>query len=314
MKKMIIVLIGVLLLSCLLIYVLIPTVIIIRKSISIENNLNGLRRSLSDSTKWAQWWPGEISSNKKILDEKEYRLTDITFSSLLIDINRQKDTVKTSFNIIPLNNQSVTLEWGTKIYASYNPYIRLKTYLYAQAIGKDFSKVLKAAKTYYSNSESVYGLDIKRDTVKNSSLIFTIDSSQGYPSTEKIYSMLAELRKYIAYNNATIIDSPMLNINSTDSVNYITRVAIPTDRKLASNGKIQYRWMLGGGNILSAEIKGDNRKVDSALAMVEKYVQDYELVAPAKPFYSLVTNRLALKDSNSWVTKIYYPIMYFNKN
>ncbi len=311
MKRSVFVLSGGLLLSCVLTYILIPTVIVIRKSVSVNNNQKAMQRSLSDSSKWKFWWPGVISADRLVFRNKDYLVTDHTFSSVLIDIINKNTIVKSSLTFISLTKDSANLEWSAEMYSSYNPYKRLTTYLYARSIGNDLLKILDIAKRYFSNSESIYGLDIRRETVKNSSLIFTIDSSLGYPSTEKIYGMIALLRKYIVNNNAVAVDSPMLNVHSNDSVFYITRVAIPTDRKLPPSGKIQYKWMLEGGNILSAEIKGDRKKVDSALEMVEKYVQDYKLIAPAIPFYSLMTNRLAEKDSSKWVTKIFYPIMYF---
>ena len=311
MKRPIFVLVGVLLLGCLLTYVLIPTVILVRKSIKVENNQYAIQRSLSDSTKWKQWWPGTINDNKLFLGDREYRLTDHSFSSVLLTIMHNNISLNSTLNSIAVSRQSVTLDWTVKMNSSYNPYQRLKTYLYARSISSDFSKVLEAARSHFTNSESVYGLDIKREIVKNPWLISTADSSKGYPSSEKVYSLLATLRAYIANNNALAVDSPMLNIRAIDSTHYVARVAIPTDRKLPSNGKIEYRWMLEGGNILSAEIIGGTKKVDIALEAFEKYVQDYELVAPATPFYSLQTNRLAEKDSSKWVTKIFYPIMYF---
>ena len=68
----------------------------------------------------------------------------------------------------------------------------------------------------------------------------------------------------------------------------------------------------GGGNILCTEVQGANQKVDSAFKTVVQYVQDYQLIAPAIPFYSLVSNRLTQKDSSQWKTKIFYPVMYYN--
>lgn len=311
MKKPISILIGLLLLSLLLTYVLIPTVIVIRKSTLVSNNQKGLVRSLSDSTGWKQWWPGLIEGEKLMLDEKVYRVTDHTFSTVMLDIHQKDKTVKSSLNIIALSTDSTKLQLVATMPASYNPYKRMTTYLLARAVSNDFAKILEAAKSYYNNSESIYGLDIRRESVKNPWLIFTTDSSRGYPSTEKIYGMIANLRKYIANNNALAVDSPMLNIDTNDSSLYLTKVAIPTDRKLPSAGNIQYRWMLEGGNILSAEVKGGNQKVNTGLQSVQRYVQDYELVAPAIPFYALLTNRQAQPDSSKWVTKIFYPIMYF---
>ncbi len=311
MKKLILSITGILLLLSLSTYIFIPKIIVVNKSVIIENNLQGLHRSLAESANWLKWWPEPVTENKKILNENVYSVTDHTYSSVLVEIKNENTLVKSSLNLIPLSTDSVKLELSAEIPGSYNPYKRLHAYFYATTLRKDFTKILNAAKDFYKSTEAVYGIDIRRDTVKNSSLVFTTDSSKGYPTSRKIYTMLEDIRKYIKSKNAQITDSPMLNIYTKDSIYYLTRVAIPTDRKLVSSGKIEYRWMLGGGNILSCEIKGSNKKIDSAFAMVEQYVEDYKLIAPAIPFYTLVTNRLNEKDSTRWITKIFYPIMYF---
>ena len=313
MKKWIVGIIICVVILTSLIYVFIPGSIVISKSIFIEKNLTGLRRVLSENKNWYKWWPGPSKEigRELLLNGNSYTISDKTISSIFIDIKNKSINTKTSLTLIPGTADSVKLEWDVQIPTSNNPVKRLQVYLSTNSLQHDISIILSSIKTYYSTTANLYDLDIRRDIVKNSSLISTYDSSKGYPSTEKIYSLIDQLRKYIASQHAQATDSPMLNIYTKDSLYYLTKVAIPTDKKLASNGKIEYRWMLGGGNILTAEVKGVPKKIDSAFTIVEDYVQDYQLAAPAIAFYSLVTNRLAERDSTKWVTKIYYPIMYF---
>jgi hypothetical protein len=162
-----------------------------------------------------------------------------------------------------------------------------------------------------ASTANLYGLDIRRELVKDSALISISDSSIGYPSSEKIYSIVDQLRQYIQKQGAVASDSAMLFTYTKDNLHYQVKVALPTSRRLPSKGKIEYRWMLGGGNILVTDVKGGPQTIDSAFAIVENYVQDHQLVAPAIAFYSLITNRLAEKDSTKWITRIYYPVMYY---
>ena len=67
--------------------------------------------------------------------------------------------------------------------------------------------------------------------------------------------------------------------------------------------------MLGGGNILITEVKGDNKEIQKAYTQIQHYISDYKRIAPAIPFESLVTDRRKQPDSSQWVTKIYYPVM-----
>ena len=67
--------------------------------------------------------------------------------------------------------------------------------------------------------------------------------------------------------------------------------------------------MLGGGKILICDITGENNKVNYALKQLEYYLRDYNRVAPAIPFISLITDRLKQPDSTKWKSRIYYPVM-----
>ncbi len=157
--------------------------------------------------------------------------------------------------------------------------------------------------------ENVYGLPILKALVSDSLLIFTEASSKGFPTTEFIYSQIDQLRKYIVDQSAKETGFPMLNINTTDSINYLTKVAIPVNKRLKSSGNISFRWMLGGGNILVTEIKGGPASIDKAFKEMENYVSDYRRTAPAIPFQSLVTDRTKEPDTSKWITKIFYPVM-----
>ena len=62
------------------------------------------------------------------------------------------------------------------------------------------------------------------------------------------------------------------------------------------------------GNILVAEVKGDNARIDQCEQAMKYYVEDYQKSSPAISFQRLITNRLTEKDSTKWVTTINYPI------
>jgi hypothetical protein len=101
----------------------------------------------------------------------------------------------------------------------------------------------------------------------------------------------------------------MLNIETADSINYHVRVALPISKVLSTSGEILEKRMPGQGNILVTEFKGGIDAANKAFAQIENYANDYQRVAPAIPFYSLVTDRLAEPDSSKWITKIYFPVM-----
>jgi len=311
MKKTIIALAAILIVLIAGIYFLIPNTVIIDKSGTVNNNLQSVYRFFSESSNWPAWWPEKRTDKKLLLDGNVYDFKYITTSSVFVDINTASINIPTSLTFIPAEKNTVTINWYAKTPSSYNPIKRLQVYFAAKKASRQIEALLKKISAFGSKTANLYGLDIKRELVKDSALVSTSGSSIGFPTTQKIYLLVEQLRQYINSQKATATNAPMLNIFTKDSINYTVKVAIPTSRRLPSSGKIEYKWMLGGGNILTADIKGPQKAIDSAFIIVENYIHDHQLKAPAIPFYSLITDRLAEKDSTKWVTRIYYPIMYF---
>ena len=294
-----------------LLFILIPGTIKINKSTLIGNNLKGLKRTLSTDTNWHKWWPGTTDEKGLVLNNNFYSVSDIAFSSIFINVKHNNLDTKSSLTFIPVTIDSTKLDWEVEISTSLNPLKRIEAYLFTRSLQKDIPVLFTNIKQYYSSSANLYDLDIRREIVDDSTMISTFDSTIGYPSTEKIYSLIDKLRAYISSQQAQATDSPMLNIFSKDNRTFFTRVAFPTNKTLPSKGDIVFRKMLYGGNILTALVKGAPNKADSAIVAIENYLSDYELTSPAIPFYSLVSNRLVEKDSTKWTTKIYYPVMYY---
>ena len=311
MKKRVVVLALFLIALLASFYILIPNIIIIDKSAILNNNLQSLYRCFSESKNWNKWWPGKAADDQFIFEDNNYTFNSITTSSVFIKISSTSGSIASSINFIPVAIDSVKLEWYAKVPTSYNPIKRFQIFLAAKNTETQIDILLKKMRSFGASTANLYGIDIRREQVNDSALVTTFDSSKGYPSVEKIYSLIDKLRAYINSQQALATDSPMLNIFTKDSIYYLTKVAIPTSRRLPSSGKIEYRWMLPGGNILVADIKGDLKKIKEGFTVMENYVHDHQLTAPAIPFYSLITNRLAEKDSTKWVTRIYYPIMYY---
>jgi hypothetical protein len=163
--------------------------------------------------------------------------------------------------------------------------------------------------SFFSKPENIYGFTIRQEPVVDSILVSTFAMSKGYPSTAFIYNLLDQLKDYIKNQSAKETGYPMLNINTEDSINYLTRVAIPVDKELKSSGNISYKRMLGRGEILVAEVKGGPGLINNAFYQMKNYVNDYQRVAPAIPFLSLVTDRMNEPDTSKWITRIYYPVM-----
>ena len=317
MRKLIV---AVLIIICLLlasIYLFIPTTIIIQKDVEIKMNQQAMKRLIMDENNWHKWWPDEDSAvvNKDtkqpvLFNGNTYSITDIKYSSVLFTIQHKNDELATSsLDIIAISKDTVKLYWEAVIATSKNPITRLQQYLSSRQIKKDMSILLNKIETFFSKPYNIYGIDIREELVVDSLLLSTYDSVKNYPSTEFIYSLIDKLKKYIDARDATITGDPMLNIFTKDSITYLVKVALPVNKKLPASGNITYKWMLPGGKILVTDITGDSKNVDRASRQMLLFVNDYQKIAPAISFFSLVTNRMQEKDSTKWVTRIYFPII-----
>ncbi len=298
-----------------LLYLLIPSTIKIEQSTIIRVNVNGFSRMIVNDEKWRQWWPGETISTGSTerasfrFNGHTYTLLDKKLSSITLLIDKGAGSFVTQLFFLPVNADTVTINWQGQHAAPFSPVSRIQFYNQSKAIEKDLATILEKMKAFYSNEDNVYGIPIRRDNVTDSALISTSLVTKGYPSVKDIYGLVDQLKSFAARNDAEPTKPPMLNINTTDSITFTTKVAVPVNKKLKNEGAIQYRWMMNGGRILSAEVTGGPSTINKAFEQMENYITDFHRTAPAIPFQSLITDRSKEPDTSKWVTKLYWPVM-----
>jgi len=309
MRKWILVLI-VLVLVIASFYWLVPAHARIQQKQSIAVNARAFSREILNEQTWEQWWPRkERSKGAFEYNGNTFRLVEKKFSSLVIAISKGGDSIRTELVFIPFANDSMELTWSGVSPAVASPVQRFQKLLWAREVNSDIGILLEKIRSFYSNEDNLYGFPIRKQLVPDSNLISTSTKTKAAPSTETIYEMINRLKNYIRKNNAKELGYPMLNIYETPANDYITRVAIPVDKRLKDSGAIRYRWMLQGGNILVTEVKGGPHQIERAFHAMEHYIDDHQRTAPAIPFQSLVTDRRQVPDTNQWMTKVYWPVM-----
>jgi hypothetical protein len=315
MKKWLIATLILLFLLVASIYLFIPNIISVSQSISIKANKDGLYRNLFEEKNWGKWWPADTVWEKDGLhhfssyNDYVYRIDNKGISSFGISITGKNFKAVTSLILFSTRLDSVKLVWEARIPASYNPLKRLQVYLKSRKLSNDIKTILEKMQSFFSKTGNVYGFDIRNTSVVDTALISTFASSNDYPSTEFVYGLIDQLKKYITAQSAKETGFPMLNVSTADSINFLIKVAIPTDKELPSSGNISYKWMRGGGNILVTEVKGGPSTIAKAFQQIENYVTDHEHKSPAIPFQSLITDRRLEPDTTKWITRIYYPVL-----
>lgn len=292
-------------------YLLIPNIVNIKQEQSINTSQAGLQRMLLTKSNVLKWWPGTQTDSGSLLyngNTYEFANNNITLIPVLITNNSQ-NIHSTIFSLAPAK-ETVQLTWVCKTVTSYNPIKRIQYWLKAKNLNTDLEYLLEKMNDFYSNTENIYGIKIEKKLVEDSILISTAAACKNFPTTEFIYTQIAKLNTYAAINNAQAAGYPMLNIETDDGVNYNVRLALPVNKIIPDKpNDITLKRMLGGGNILVAEVKGGNATTAEALRQINLYARDYQRIPPAIPFFSLITNRMAEADSSKWITKVYCPVM-----
>ena len=310
MKKGILALGILLMMSAGMYYFLKQTKSSIFSNITIKTNTKAFSRTILEEDTWKKWWPGKVvvnASNDSSAFEYNgcaYKITEKRFSSLIVSIAEHDAKFISELMFIPIASDSLNLIWSSKPFQGGINFKDKTT-----KINKNLQTIMGAIQAFYATESNIYGLQIEKKHVVDSMLISTSVQLNTYPTTATIYPMIDNLKSFARVNGAKETGYPMLNIYKTDKINYKVQVALPVDKKLQDKGDIHYRWMLGGGNILISEVKGGTHSINKALDEMEKYVADYGRVSPAIPFQSLVTDRRAESDTSKWVTRLYWPVM-----
>lgn len=312
MKKWIISILILLIVALIASYVFIPNKLLFSKTINLRGNSNALRRVIFDMHRWQDWWPSDSSKGKSTeltYQGFHFAIADEKISSLDIPVTSGESKIKTSLNFIAINPDSISLVWQGGMGTSYNPILRIKRYRNAKRLMESFETLLQQMLAYYDIPQNLYGADIRLESVKDSTLISTYSFSDNYPTPDIVYGLIDQLKSYTAQQEAKETGYPMLNIHKTDTAGYIVRVAIPVSKRLPTKGRMEYKWMLGGGRILVTDVTGGPWTIAHRLTQVETYISENNLNVPAISYQSLITDRRAEPDTAKWVTRIYYPIM-----
>lgn len=311
MKKLLLALFGVLAVATVALYGWVPSVHDIRKQVDFPANALAVNRVLIADTTNQNWWIQSSDTAVTSLPTTD-SLTALVrthrLSSLGVLLQLDGLQAASALHVLPLGKDSVRLEWVAQAAGSYQPLRRWQSWRKAKRMEQALEEKLQAISRFLSQPENIYGVQIREERVTDSILVSTFRKTAGPADQALVYQLVDELRLFIEKNGAKETGYPMVNYTTVDSL-HLTRVAIPVDRRLPNAGAISYKWMMGGGKILVAEVKGGPASVEQALKQVENYIRDHQRVPPAIPFFSWVTDRRTYSDSSQWVTRIYYPVM-----
>ncbi len=315
MKKLLIIFLSICILFTASVYIFIPSKLEISKVEYIKCNVNGAFRVLSNEKTWHKWWPEDSSVNKRTDTSSylffykgySYHLSEKLYNAINLPITHADDTIESKIIIIKLNIDSVVMRWDCVLKTGFNPVTRILKLNEAENIKNNMSEILSNLRIFLENRENIYGINLRVIMSKDSTMVLTKKISSTYPTTNEIYALIGNLKKYIASQNAKENNFPMLHVKKLEDSTFETMVAIPVNKELPGNGQISFSRFVPW-KVLTAEVKGGDKTVEEALHQMKVFISDYQKTAMAIPFESLVTNRSKEPDTTKWITNIYTPV------
>jgi hypothetical protein len=314
MKTLTLSLIAIILVSVLYTYIFIPNNLSVSTVTYIKSPPDAAARYLHEPKNWQKWWidndNGIHIDHAYIFKSDTFTITKITNNSVHLLLANSNLKISSVLHMFPIPPDSVAISWETvRFKISSNPIERLRQYFNLLEVKNEMTTLLMNLKSFLSNTQKVYGFNIKKTSTTDTLLVATKDLLPAYPATQDIYQKVLELQTYVSKEGAKQTGPPMVNISKSDSTVFQLMVAIPTDKKLAGEGNIFYRRMVPG-NFLVTEVRGGTNEVNEAIKSLELFINDYKKMSMAIPFQVLLTDRSKEPDSSKWLTQVYYPIAY----
>lgn len=313
MKKWLIALVSFCLLLIASVYIFIPGIFIISTVTTITSAKNATNRFLLDKIKWHKWWPNQKSRyasdsvSSFFYNDYSYHITELFTDKINVLTINGRDTIKTSINILPLNNFNVTLQWQGSVATSLNPLERILQYRKGTRIKKNMTSIFQTLQAFLEKNSNVYGFPIEEIISKDSTLIATKYVSISYPEVKEIYGLIDTMKKYIVKQGALETNHPMLRVSKINDSLYQTMLAIPTNKVLNGNGLFFFQRFVPY-KTLTATVKGGVNTIEQAFKQMEIFVDDHQRTSMAVPFQLLVSDRTIETDSLKWVTVICQPV------
>lgn len=291
------------------VYIFIPANISINNNITVTTTDADVFQFLNHQKEWKKWWPGTAASDFEYQYRKHlYTIKQLNNDDVILTVANPELELNTQLSFIATDADKVKLTWSSVETVSLNPIDRFNTYVQMNRIKNDMNEVLLHFKYFLEDDRNIYQMDVRITKVKDATILATNIVTQQYPEMNKVYELVGKLKQEIRKQHVAETGAPMLNVHEIDLKKYQVMVGIPITKAVKPATGMLINKMVLGGNILQTSVKGGLNSIRNASNQLEKYKKDHNLISPAMPFESLVTDRSKEKDTSKWVTKIYYPI------
>lgn len=299
----------VLLIIALIVVLILPSEQTVTQSVVFDSPIEAPTRLVSNPKKWTAWWPGEkINDTLFVYRQTRYHITKVLLNGFQATATNGKLQATVNFNFFVAGSTSAQFNINAVHIFSANPFIKALQYISWPGVKDSYSSFMQQVQTNFSTTEKVYGFNIERQQLSYATFISLKQPYDHIPTVAEIDSLVTELKQYVISRQGRVMDHPIMNVYPSKNNGYEAMVAMATDKPLPSTNRYFLKNMVLGGYVMVAEVKGGEQLINSCKQEMENYVQDHRKSSPAIPFQQMITNRVQVKDSTQWITKLYYPV------
>jgi hypothetical protein len=294
-------------------YLLIPSNFKVSALGKTERSIAGTFRSLSKSSDWTKWWPGNLDQGGPFCSDfrackfsfhgTTYEISGLFYNSLAVAIQKGDQDFESRMTLVSFSGDSTFIHWEYSVPTGLNPFTRIQRYRQAQAEKTNMDSILKQASNFLNVIANVYGHDVKLIMPKDTTLIVINLKTPAFPTTEDIYRSIHSLREYAVANQARENNFPMLQPNKNTPGAFESFVALSINKALPDKGIILHRRYVPWKDLM-LEVQGGDSSIARARRELDNYIQDNQVQVMSRTFESLVTDRSLEKDSSKWVTRL----------
>src|ERR1700676_1624465 len=237
MKKWILWLLLILILTLSYIYFFIPSKIVISNVTTAKATIFGEFRNINQEEKWENWWrdangKSHIKGDPFTYNGTIFRLANHSYNVAGIEIDHNGMKLSSVLHLISFSLDSTGAVWQCEIPTGINPLTRIRNYKNAQEIKKNMTDVMRNFSSFISNPENIYGISIVRVSTNDTTMLSARFTSVAYPTTSELYGYFAAVEKSIEKQKGKSTSYPMMNIRKLENDSFEAQVALPTTHKL----------------------------------------------------------------------------------
>ena len=313
MKKWLVGLLLILILTISAFYIFTPSQIVISSVSTATANIFGEFRTITEEDKWEKWWRDEngkphVAGEPFTYGGSSFRLIKHSYHVAGIEIDHGGLKLQSILHLISFKLDSTGAVWQCELSKGMNPLTRIRNYKIAAEIKEKMDAVMKNFSLFVSKPENIYGMTITRVSTADTTMLSSRYISAAYPTIPELYGYFDQVEKNIQKQKGSVAGYPIMNVRKLENDSFETEVAIPTSHRLNNNGKFIFQRMIPG-NFMTGEVRGGTYTANESLKQLELFIADYNRAKIANAFQSLVTDRLKEPDTSKWITKVYIPVV-----